>query len=428
MAAINKTALNTDGDLLVDTCDPDDDNDGLLDTEEIEAGTDPLNPDTDGDGYCDGTGWGYQNVKCTPMDVCPKVKDDQKDSDRDGIGDACDSDLKDACGSGDSDGDGIADGIDNCPRIANHEQIDSDGDGNGDPCDFFNNTTDQEYAAIYKVAPYENDLDGDGILDDQDGDRDGDGRANSTDKCPDNWSTPNVPPMDSDGDGTPDVCDDNDDNDLYTDEKESESFVMKWWMPDKEYTVAQADCDADDDSITNKDDNCPGRTTGDVNACLEKGPAEVAPAGAHVCWNKYQEDSDLDEVGDICDNCPMVANADQKDYDADGQGDICDDDRDGDGIKNNDDNCPDNYNPDRADSDADGLGDKCDSDQVVVTQNVTNQPSPFYGEIRGSGGEWSNTSGCSGNLSAAGGFQMNGLLATLAFLAVPIGMIIRRKR
>ena len=34
---------------MVDT-----DGDGLLDTEELELGTDPTNPDTDGDGLTDG--------------------------------------------------------------------------------------------------------------------------------------------------------------------------------------------------------------------------------------------------------------------------------------------------------------------------------------------------------------------------------------
>ena len=34
--------------------DLDDDNDGLLDTEEDALGTDPNNPDSDGDGFCDG--------------------------------------------------------------------------------------------------------------------------------------------------------------------------------------------------------------------------------------------------------------------------------------------------------------------------------------------------------------------------------------
>jgi len=44
-----------DSDGLGDVCDPDDDNDGLSDDDEINVyGTNPMNADTDGDGYTDG--------------------------------------------------------------------------------------------------------------------------------------------------------------------------------------------------------------------------------------------------------------------------------------------------------------------------------------------------------------------------------------
>ncbi|MGI9341254.1 MAG: thrombospondin type 3 repeat-containing protein [Gammaproteobacteria bacterium] len=45
---------NTDGDSEGDACDADDDNDLLPDTAEASAGTDRLNPDSDGDGVIDG--------------------------------------------------------------------------------------------------------------------------------------------------------------------------------------------------------------------------------------------------------------------------------------------------------------------------------------------------------------------------------------
>ena len=35
----------------------------------------------------------------------------------------------------DGDGDGLADGLDNCPEVANEDQADGDGDGLGDACD-----------------------------------------------------------------------------------------------------------------------------------------------------------------------------------------------------------------------------------------------------------------------------------------------------
>jgi syndecan 4 len=87
----------------------------------------------------------------------------------------------------------------------------------------------------------------------------------------------------------------------------------------------------------------------------------------------------LDEVGDVCDNCPNTTNADQSDFDHDMVGDACDTGldkyinfflevigrlaltkymafRDADGWQDNFDNCPDVANSDQADTDNDGTG------------------------------------------------------------------------
>ncbi len=59
-----------------------------------------------------------------------------------------------------------------------------------------------------------------------------------------------------------------------------------------------------------------------------------------------QCDFDSDGAGDLCDNCPVVANADQQDTDGDGIGNVCEEnDIDHDGKANNNDNCPTVYNP-----------------------------------------------------------------------------------
>jgi len=73
-------------------------------------------PDSDGDGVPD------EDDNCVD-DANP----DQKDLDKDGVGDVCDPD--------DTDGDKILDGVDNCPLVANPDQKDADTDGIGDVCD-----------------------------------------------------------------------------------------------------------------------------------------------------------------------------------------------------------------------------------------------------------------------------------------------------
>lgn len=104
--------------------------------------------------------------------------------------------------------------------------------------------------------------------------------------------------VDSDGDGLPDACDGDSDNDDVSDSVEGRD----------------ADPDADGDGVPNFLDT----------------------------------DSDDDGVLDGADNCRLVPNPDQSDRDGDGVGDVCD-------------NCVERANPDQADADDDGLGDACDS-------------------------------------------------------------------
>ena len=78
------------------------------------------------------------------------------------------------------------------------------------------------------------------------------------------------------------------------------------------------------------------------------GPYAASGVRDPRCWyTQIAVDTDGDGIGDIDDNCPLLANPDQADGDDDGVGDGCD-------------NCPEDYNPDQADSDGDGLGDACD--------------------------------------------------------------------
>jgi hypothetical protein len=212
--------------------------------------------DSDGDGYCD------------PFDNCPNLaNEDQLDSDGDFIGDACDDCPYDP--QNDVDADGVCGDVDNCPTVYNPDQADSDGDGVGDACD---------------VCDGHDDL----------ADADHDGIPDGCDNCP---TVPNPAQADLDGDGVGDDCD----NCIFA------------YNPDQ--------ADEDNDGVGDLCDWCPGHPD-------------------HV-------NSDSDAWPDGCDNCPYVYNPDQKDTDGDGVGDVCD-------------NCPDHPNPDQADEDNDGIGDVCD--------------------------------------------------------------------
>ena len=112
---------------------------------------------------------------------------------------ACDS----SAANSDSDGDGVVNGDDNCPSLANPEQVDTDSDGVGDACDSCPTVADAE----------QKDTDEDGIGDACDvcpdvadadqADSDSDGVGDACDNCPDRA---NPDQADSDGDGIGDAC------------------------------------------------------------------------------------------------------------------------------------------------------------------------------------------------------------------------------
>ena len=146
----------------------------------------------------------------------------------------------------DTDGDGVLDAKDNCPLVANADQVDADGDGVGDACD--------NCPGVYN--PNQRDLDRDGLGDLCDGDIDGDGVPNASDACPAAYvagrpasSVLGGGGPDTDKDGIPDDCD-----------------------------VCPHDPlnDADGDGVCGDADNCP------------------------TVFNPGQEDSNGDGAGDAC--------------------------------------------------------------------------------------------------------------------------------
>ena len=98
----------------------------------------------------------------------------------------------------DDDNDGILDVNDNCPLIANSDQLDMDSDGEGDVCD--------------------DDIDGDGIINELDDDSDNDGVKDGVDNCK---YVSNPDQLDDDNDGIGNVCDFDADNDGVLDENDT---------------------------------------------------------------------------------------------------------------------------------------------------------------------------------------------------------------
>ena len=129
---------------------------------------------------------------------------DQKDTDNDGKGDACDPDLVDY------EKDGVADSKDNCWYLRNPDQKDSDGDGIGDVCDLDVVDRDKDGLVDSKdncstiANPDQKDTNGDGSGDAcQMGDGDTDGLADYIDNCP---RTVNPDQNGTDGDKIGDAC------------------------------------------------------------------------------------------------------------------------------------------------------------------------------------------------------------------------------
>ncbi len=128
-----------------ENCSVDKDKDGLGKCDEIKIGTDPKNPDTDGDGLLDGEE--YLTYKTDPL---------KADTDGDGLTDF--EEIKSTNTNplvADTDGDGLNDGDEVHKYKTDPLKVDTDGDG----------LSDGDEVLKYKTDPLKKDTDGDGLTD-----------------------------------------------------------------------------------------------------------------------------------------------------------------------------------------------------------------------------------------------------------------------
>jgi outer membrane protein OmpA-like peptidoglycan-associated protein len=148
----------------------DKDQDGLFRKDEEKLGTDPNNPDTDGDGLSDGEE--VNKYKTNPLNT---------DTDGDGLSDYAEvMTYKTDPNKADTDGDGLSDGEEVNKYKTDPNKADTDGDGLSDYAEVMTYKTDPNKADTdgdslndgaevntYKTDPLKADTDGDGLNDGQ---------------------------------------------------------------------------------------------------------------------------------------------------------------------------------------------------------------------------------------------------------------------
>lgn len=377
--------VDADSDGIPDFQDPDstgaaaldNDADGLTNQEELAAGTDPENPDTDGDGLNDGSEVDIYGtdplLEDTDADGLNDGEEvnifatDPNDPDSDGGGapdgdEVLDSsnpaDPEDDSTDLDADDDGIPDSVEgggdqDDDGIANFLDLDSDNDGitdtveaggvdaNGDGIvdgftDTDNDGFDDQSAASPLPVP---DTDGDGLADyldvdsDQDGlsdifeagglDADDDGKVdNFTDEdlngLADSIAAAPLPLPDTDADGQPDYLDLDSDNDGASD------LVESGGTDTDNDGVVDTFLDTDNDGIPDQADvDTTGGTDSDADGIDDIADVDVS-TGADVNGNGIVDSFEADPDGDGRDAI-VASNADTlPDSDADGIPDVLD--------------------------------------------------------------------------------------------------------
>ncbi len=327
-----------DSDGIPNEQDTDDDNDGVVDTQDVF----PFDPSETRDS--DNDGEGDNGDEDDDNDGVPDVLDafqfdptENTDSDGDGIGNNADID---------DDNDGVADVNDAFP-LDDSETNDNDGDGVGDNAD---NDDDNDGGLDefdqFPLDPNETiDSDGDGIGNNGDTDDDGDGVSDLEDAFPRDPSEQ----FDTDEDGKGDNEDDDDDNDGVRDvDDEFPLDPGEFRDNDQDGIGDEADNDDDNDGVLDFED------------AFQFNPNEFLDTDGDRIGNNADPDDDNDGLDDEFDRFPLDPN-EVADYDQDGIGNNLDDDDDNDGVRDFADAFPFSV-LEWADTDGDGIGNNADPD------------------------------------------------------------------
>ncbi len=260
----------------------------------------------------------------------------------------------------DADNDGVADEDDNCPAIANNDQLDTDDDGTGDACD--------------------PDDDNDMVPDAQDGqptdrfacrDLDGDG----CDDCTSGIEDASNDGLDTDSDGICNTGDADDDNDTVLDGTDTD--------PLNRFICADVDGDGCDDcGAAGVPDTLSDGLDLDADGLCDFGDLDddgdsVSDVDELFIYssNPFDRFNCGDRDGDGCDDCavsggPPASGGDGADFDADGLCDSGDADDDNDGLADSqpgsgNDEADFGTDPFNRDSDDDGLLDGTEVDTAL---------------------------------------------------------------
>ncbi|MEJ6546659.1 MAG: gliding motility-associated C-terminal domain-containing protein, partial [Flavobacteriaceae bacterium] len=216
-------------------------------------------------------------------------------------------------------------------------------------------------------------------------------------------------PLDTDSDGTPNCIDTDDDNDGYLDENDAFPLDAKEWLDtDADGIGNNADTDDDNDGQLDTDEIACGSdpllatsmsldTDGDsVPDCVDTDddndgvidtadafpldPAEWADTDADGIGNNADLDDDNDGQSDynelVCGSDPLDQYSKSSDIDSDSIPDCVDEDKDGDGVLNDQDAFPEDSS-ESVDTDGDGLGDNFEVDDDNDGYLDTNDAFPL---------------------------------------------------